>query len=59
MRWWKWVGLAGLIGAAAASVVVVQRRRARPWTDVSTENLRDALHARLAASRAVTAREAS
>ena len=52
MRWWKLLGLAGLLGAAAAGAVVVQRQRARQWTDVSTEDLREQLHARLAASRA-------
>jgi hypothetical protein len=52
VRWWKWLGLAGLVGAAAAGAVVVQRQRARQWTDVSSEELREKLHARLAASRA-------
>jgi hypothetical protein len=47
MRWWKWLGLAGLLGAAAAGAVVVQRRRARTWTDYSPEELRSRLHARL------------
>ena len=47
MRWWKWLGLAGLLGAAAAGVVVVQRRRAREWTEYSPEELRERLHARL------------
>jgi len=53
VRWWKWLGLAGLVGAAAAGAVVVQRQRTRQWTDVSTEDLRDELHARLAASRVI------
>jgi hypothetical protein len=48
MRWLKWLGLAGLIGAAAVGVVVVQRRQARTWTDYAPEELRDRLHARLA-----------
>jgi len=47
MRWWKWLGLAGLLGAAAAGAVVVQRRRARTWVDYSPEELRARLHARL------------
>ena len=47
MRWWKWLGLAGLLGAAAAGAVVVQRRRARTWVDYSPEELRSRLHARL------------
>ena len=41
MRWWKWFGLAGLLGAVAVSaVVVVQKRRARPWTEYPPEELR-------------------
>lgn len=47
MRWWKWVGLAGLIGAAAVGVVAVQRQRRRTWQDYSAEELRERLHARL------------
>jgi hypothetical protein len=51
MRWWKWVGLAGLVGAAAAgAAVVVQKRRARSWTDYTPEDLRARLHERLAAA---------
>jgi signal transduction protein with GAF and PtsI domain len=48
MRWLKWLGLAGLIGAAAVGVVVVQRRQARTWTDYEPDELRSRLHARLA-----------
>jgi len=50
VRWWKWVGLAGLIGAAAAGAVVIQRRRARQWTEYEPEELRSRLHDRLAAA---------
>ncbi len=51
MRWWKWIGLAGLVGAAAAGAVVVNRRRARSWEDYDADELRSRLHARLAAAR--------
>jgi hypothetical protein len=43
---WKLVGLAGLAGVAATGVVVARRRRAT--ADVSPDELRDRLHARLA-----------
>ena len=52
MRWWKWVGLAGLVGAAAVgTAVVVQQRRRRTWNEYEPEELRDKLHERLAESR--------
>jgi hypothetical protein len=44
--------LAGIVGAAAVGVVAVQHQRARHWADYSPDELRDKLHARLAASRA-------
>ena len=65
MRWWKWIGLAGLVGAAAAGAVVVNRRRARTWNDYDADELRARLHTRLAESRSsdgrpvTTAAEAS
>jgi hypothetical protein len=43
---WKLLGLAGLAGVAATGVVVARRRRAT--SDVSPEELRARLHARLA-----------
>ena len=46
-RWWKWLGLAGVLGAAAAGAVVVNRRRARTWTEYEPDELRDRLHERL------------
>jgi hypothetical protein len=55
VRWWKWIGLAGLVGAAAAGAVVVSRRRARRWKDYDPDELRTRLHARLAESRAADA----
>jgi hypothetical protein len=50
VRWWKWLGLAGLLGAAAAGAVVVQRQRRRTWQDYSAEELRQRLHERLRAA---------
>jgi hypothetical protein len=51
MRWWKIVGLAGLIGATAAGVAVgtrrVQRQR-REYRDADVDELRSRLHERLA-----------
>ena len=51
MRWWKWVGLAGVLGAAAAGAVVVQRRRSRTITEYEPDELRDKLHERLNAAQ--------
>ncbi|MFG1644493.1 hypothetical protein ACGFMK_29770 [Amycolatopsis sp. NPDC049252] len=49
MRWWKTVGLAGLVGVAATGVVVVrQERRRRAYTP---DEVREKLHARLDATR--------
>ena len=42
---WKLLGLAGLAGVAATGVVVARRRRAT--TEVSPDELREHLHARL------------
>ena len=45
MRWWKTVGLAGLVGVAATGVVIArQERRRRAYTP---EEIRERLHARL------------
>jgi hypothetical protein len=58
MRWWKWIGLAGLVGVTAVGVgVAVGHRRRREIAEVSPDELRDRLHARLRAaeSRSVTA----
>ncbi len=46
MRWWKVLGLAGLVGVAASGVVVARaERRRRAYTP---DEVRDRLHARLA-----------
>ncbi|MGA9277246.1 hypothetical protein [Ilumatobacter sp.] len=51
MRIWKWVGLAGIVGAAAlgvaAGAATVKRKR-REFIDANPDELRDRLHARLA-----------
>ena len=44
---WKLVGLAGVAGVAATGVVVVRKRRAQE--DLSPDELRERLRARLAA----------
>jgi hypothetical protein len=46
VRWWKWLGLAGVVGVAATGVVIVRaERRRRAYTP---EEIRARLHARLA-----------
>lgn len=45
MRWWKWVGLAGVVGVAATGVVVARGERER--RAYTPEEIRDRLHARL------------
>ncbi len=45
MRWWKWLGMAGVVGIAATGVVVVRKERAR--RSYTPEEIRDRLHARL------------
>ena len=53
MRLWKIVGLATLAGVVAAGVVVERKRRA--YRNYDTDELRDRLHARLAAAGGTTA----
>ena len=46
MRWWKVLGLAGLVGCAATGVVVARaERRRRAYTP---DEIRERLHARVA-----------
>jgi hypothetical protein len=46
VRWWKWLGLAGLAGVTATGVVVARsERRRRGYTP---EEVRQRLHERLA-----------
>jgi LPXTG-motif cell wall-anchored protein len=47
---WKWLGLAGLAGVAATGVIVARRRRAQ--VELTPDELRDRLHARLDEARA-------
>jgi len=45
VRWWKWLGLAGVAGVTATGIVVAQaERRRRAYTP---GEVRDRLHARL------------
>jgi hypothetical protein len=45
MRWWKWIGLAGLAGVAATGVVAARdERRRQAYTP---EEIRDRLHERV------------
>jgi hypothetical protein len=56
VHWWKWLGIAGLVGAAAVGAVAVQRRRvARHWVEVPPDELRQRLRARLAAASGTSA----
>ena len=49
MRWWKWLGLAGLIGAAAVGTgAVVRQRRMREIREYDGAELRSRLQERLA-----------
>lgn len=58
MSWWKWVGLAGVLGAVAVGGVVLQQRRHhRTWVDYPPEELRSKLRERLALAATDNARE--
>lgn len=46
MRWWKVLGLAGLVGVAASGAVLARAERRR--RAYSPEEVRERLHARLA-----------
>jgi hypothetical protein len=50
VRWWKVLGLAGLVGVAATGVVVT--RAARQRTAYTPDQVRARLHARLAEAEA-------
>ncbi|MFG1700589.1 hypothetical protein [Nonomuraea sp. NPDC049309] len=45
MRWWKWLGLAGIMGVAATGAVIARaERRRRAYTP---EEIRARLHERV------------
>jgi hypothetical protein len=46
VKWWKVVGLAGVVGVAATGVVIVRRERQR--RSFTPEQVRDRLQARYA-----------
>jgi hypothetical protein len=50
MRWWKVLGVAGLVGVAATGVVVARAERKR--RAYSPEEVRERLRARLAEAEA-------
>jgi hypothetical protein len=44
VRWWKWLGLAGLVGVAATGVVIARSERKR--RSYAPDEIRARLHAR-------------
>jgi hypothetical protein len=50
MRWWKLLGLAGVVGVAATGAMVVRSERAR--RAYTPDEIRERLHSRLAESTA-------
>ena len=46
MRWWKWLGLAGVAGVAATGVVIARDERQRH--SYSPDEVRSRLHDRVA-----------
>jgi hypothetical protein len=49
MRIWKWVGLAGVVGAAAVGIAAgtaTVRRKRREYVDAHPDELRTRLHER-------------
>lgn len=55
MRVWKWVGLAGVVGAAAVGIAAgtaTVRRKRREFVEASPDELRTRLHERLAEAEA-------
>lgn len=46
MRWWKWVGLAGVVGVAATGAVTARAERQR--RSYTPEQIRDRLRERAA-----------
>jgi hypothetical protein len=55
MRIWKWVGLAGVVGAAAVGIAVgtsAAQRKRREFVDANPDELRVLLHQRFAEAQA-------
>lgn len=55
MKLWKWIGLAGVVGATAVGIAAgtaTVRRRRREFVDANPSELRDRLHARFAEAEA-------
>jgi hypothetical protein len=53
VRWAKVLGVAGVVAVLGATgVAVYQHRQRRQWSEVPPDELRERLHARLAAARA-------
>lgn len=50
MKAWKWIGLAGVTGVAAAGAVTARKRRT--WRHADPNELRTRLHDRLGQSEA-------
>jgi len=50
MRWWKVLGLAGVVGVAATGAMVARAERAR--RAYTPDEIRDRLHARITESAA-------
>lgn len=48
--WWKWLGLAGLVGVAATGAVVARHERER--RSYTPDQIRERLHARHAEGEA-------
>jgi len=48
--WWKWLGLAGVVGVVATGAAVARRERAR--RSYTPEQIRERLHARYAEATA-------
>jgi hypothetical protein len=51
MRWWKWLGLAGVAGVAATGVIVARDERQRQ--SYSADEVRSRLHERAVDAGAV------
>lgn len=46
VAWWKWLGLAGIVGVAATGAVIAREERAR--RSYTPDEVRSRLHERLA-----------